>query len=418
MGWTRNQGWQTSHGMDHMLRPLCLLAGLVVVIWPTCAVSAPMPRPRVFSWETLPVFFHSANASGPWSAAAARQIARYGLATFEKDHAMLLPSGGRQSEEIAGPAACRQLSTLSTEVDTFFYLNSVIDWPTNFNLHSLMVENPAWRLKNRSGMDLKNPEWLYNLSVPAMQEAWIAECVSAVRQGCTGCFIDQANVAQGVPTWPVSSPVSEAYRKAHMGTMSALATALHRTDNYAIFNHLGVQGYNTTTMMIEDFACSEHCISVLQTVVQRGFTVEAHAGHWPVNNTCLHGDINAMVAFLVAAGNYSYYHCSAAPTVWSSDPAWPNAPDSWLDWRPEYDLPLGAPLGPAEQSASPRRSHASNASVWTRRFASGTHVEFDGASGVGTIWWSNGKVQRGPPTDPKTVAQGCAWESVLGAAPS
>jgi hypothetical protein len=31
------------------------------------------------------------------------------MATNEKDHAMRLPNGGTQSEEIAGPAACRQV---------------------------------------------------------------------------------------------------------------------------------------------------------------------------------------------------------------------------------------------------------------------------------------------------------------------
>ena len=45
----------------------------------------PSRRPP-FSWDKLPVFFHSANASGPWSAAAAKQIARFAMATNEKNH--------------------------------------------------------------------------------------------------------------------------------------------------------------------------------------------------------------------------------------------------------------------------------------------------------------------------------------------
>jgi len=51
------------------------------------------------------------------------------MATNEKSHAMRLPGGGTQSEEIAGPAACRQVDKASNgSTDTFFYLNSVIDW--------------------------------------------------------------------------------------------------------------------------------------------------------------------------------------------------------------------------------------------------------------------------------------------------
>ena len=41
----------------------------------------------VFSWDTLPVYFHSQNYSGQWNAEATKQIARFPLATMEKAHA-------------------------------------------------------------------------------------------------------------------------------------------------------------------------------------------------------------------------------------------------------------------------------------------------------------------------------------------
>ena len=122
-----------------------------------CAAVPPSSSGRPpFSWRTLPVFFHSSNASGPWSPAAAKAIAKYAMATNEKSHAMLLPDGSRQSEEIAGPAACRQIAKQGTGTATFFYLNSVIDWPFNYKLHGDMVANPAWREKNASGGDITN----------------------------------------------------------------------------------------------------------------------------------------------------------------------------------------------------------------------------------------------------------------------
>jgi hypothetical protein len=83
------------------------------------------------------------------SSAAAKAIARFAMATNEKSHAMKLPGGGRQSEELAGPAACRQIAKEGSGTATFFYLNSIIDWPFNFKLHGRMVDNPAWRLKVR-----------------------------------------------------------------------------------------------------------------------------------------------------------------------------------------------------------------------------------------------------------------------------
>jgi hypothetical protein len=368
-----------------MIAKIRLLATVV-------AASLVSARPN-FSWETLPVFFHGANVSGPWSVAASKQISRFAMATNEKSHGMQLPGGGSQSEEIGGPAACRQINAENTTTDTFFYLNSVIDWPFNFKLHGMMITNPSWRLKNTSGGDCRGPgdNWLYNLTNDEMRAAWVAECVTAAKNGCTGCFIDQANVAQGIQTWPASSPVAMAYRIAHLATLTELDAALAPIGGYSIYNHLGVTTYNTSAMMIEDFAGTEKCITTLQTVASRGLTVQAHAGNFPEGNTpagtCVHGDTNSLAAFLIGAGNYSYYHCG-----WGhARTGWPSVPDPALDWLPEYDLALGAPLGLAKRQ--PSSVSGANASLWRRAFASGTHVEFDGGNGKGAIHWASGLVQ-------------------------
>jgi hypothetical protein len=64
-----------------------------------------------------------------WSPEAIKAIAKYPMATFEKSYGMTLPDGKKQSEEIAGPEACVQVAKEGTGTNTFFYLNSVIDWP-------------------------------------------------------------------------------------------------------------------------------------------------------------------------------------------------------------------------------------------------------------------------------------------------
>jgi hypothetical protein len=330
------------------------------------------------------------------------------MATNEKSHAMRLPGGGSQSEEIAGPAACRQVDGQKSGTDTFFYLNSVIDWPFNFKLHTMMKNKPEWRLRNTSGGEVYGPgnNWLYNLTNEEMRTAWVAECVNAAKAGCTGCFIDQANVNEGIQTWPSTSPVAVAYRAAHLQALSDLDAALGPT-GYSIYNHLGVTAYHTSAMMIEDFVGTEKCITTLQTVAARGLTVQAHAGNLPTGNTCVNGDTNSLAAFLIGAGNYSYYHCSVG---WGSDAKWPAVPDSWLDWLPEYDMPLGAPIGPAQKR--PYLGVDVTASFWSRTFASGTRVEFDGRTGNGTIRWANGVVQVGQPANLTALDHGCRWESM------
>jgi hypothetical protein len=373
-------------------------------------------RPR-FSWETLPVFFHAQNTSlGAFNPAALERLARFPLATIGMS-GMLLPNGTKVSMEVSAPETCRQISAASQgKTHTFSYVNSVIDWPWNYQLHADMVANPDWRAKEDNGSDWRvvGGNWVYNLSNPAMRKRWIQECVDATQQGCTGCFIDQSNAAEG---FVGKSPAAKQYSLDHLATLVELSETLETLDNgthYVINNHLGNAGDHVHMMMIEDFVGTETCVRMLQTISSRGIAIEAHAGNAPVNasvETCAHGGTGSLAAFLVGAGEYSYYHCQGPTDAFSTNPEWPSVPDMSLDWLPEYDYKLGTPLGPA--TTQPSKTGA-NASVWSRQFASGTRVQFDGGNGNGTIWWSNGLLQVSGPTyqDPSVLAKGCAWESV------
>ena len=113
-----------------------------------------------------------------------------------------------------------------------------------------------------------------------------------------------------------------------------------------------------------------------------------------------------MSAFLISAGNYPYYHC-AHKAEWASDLRWP-APghsDRWLDWLPNYDRKLGAPLALGAKGAD---------GVWRRAFAAGTAVAFSPVTGNGAIAWGDGHVSRGLPTLDATTAisTGCVWVSM------
>jgi hypothetical protein len=368
------------------------------------------------------VFFHSANESGPWSDAAAERIAMFSMATFEKN--MAHGSGSGASTEVTGPAACQQIKRINSSVATVYYLNSVIDWPF-FSLHEKMLSNPSWRLKDHLGTDmLVVGQWGFNFSVAACREAWMADCVAATAAGCDGCFIDRSNdMYQLNSTKPGMMSPSDAdrFEHAHLATLTELNARLKALGKFAINNNEANTSLGVTTMMIEDFAASAHCLETLQTAVARGITVQAHAGNYPdegidvsvvdqratatstassggVDN-CAAGITNSLAAFLVAAGEYSYFHCASG---WQSEAAWPAAHDAWLAWRDEYNRPLGAPHGPAKRTGD----------VWTRLFGNGTRVVFDGKSGNGTIAWADGTVQTGQPWQPKAGDDGCKWQTI------
>ena len=56
-------------------------AGIVIVSFACCYTNAALPP---FSWDTLPVFYHSSNQSGDFSRDALGTIAKFSMVTIEK----------------------------------------------------------------------------------------------------------------------------------------------------------------------------------------------------------------------------------------------------------------------------------------------------------------------------------------------
>ena len=391
----------------NVLRQTVALA-VLQLLGAATAITVPLPR---FSWEKLPVFLHTQNTScGEWNSAAAARAAQYPL-SYSGMTGMRQPNGRMISQEIAAPATCRRITALNSTTHTFMEINSVIDWPWNYLLHAGMVANPSWRLKRDNGSDwLLHGQWVYNLSNPATRQEWISTCLAATEHGCMGCFVDQSNDVEGGFG---SSAAAKQYSRDHLATLVELNKQLEQRGKYAINNHLGDGGDHVQAMMIEDFAGSEKCIRLLQTVAARGIITEVHAGNqWARSQqySCAHGGTNDLAAFLIGAGKHSYYHCT--DNGFSTPTNWPEVPGEWLDTLPEYGYRLGAPLGLATRS--PSLTGAANTSVWRRTFARGTRVEFDGGNGNGTIWWADGPVQVGGTASVNmtvVATMGCRWET-------
>lgn len=149
-----------------------------------------------FSWNTLPVFFHSQNESGRWNSAALAQIARFPLVTIEKAHGCGQPSqclNGLVPVEDNIAEACRAIHKVNPKTKVLFYSNSVIDYKM-FSLHGDLVKNPSLRLKNDNGGDLDDKgSWAYNLAAPEMRALHRGDCLNVTDGGCDGCYIDKSN---------------------------------------------------------------------------------------------------------------------------------------------------------------------------------------------------------------------------------
>jgi hypothetical protein len=385
-----------------LLLPAALVAALA-------QHSAPALPP--FSWATLSIFLHTQNSSGPWSSAALQRIAEFPLVTLEKGHNSPAQRPGHRLDKTAG-AACAAIHAINPATKVLYYSNSLMAYSCD-PLHDAIERNQALILKDAHGKDVSfslprhHELACYDVASPALRRLFTDSCVNTtlvVNGGCDGCFLDRATTQP----WPVGNDYTDAnstnYLHGHEAQLYNTNTALIKaTQSFALFNNPGPMSNpgqmrkDGTAAMMEEWTASEDYIRRLQAAAKGGFLMEAHAGNRQggSDNYC-ESLTNSLAAFLIGMGEHHYFHCSSGKTEpfgmqgkWETNPRWPEAPDEWLDPRPEYSRPLGTPLGVGGRGAD---------GVWRRSFSSGTNVSFANTTGGGpssTIAWADGHTQRG-----------------------
>ena len=177
-----------------------------------------------FSWETLPVAFHSCNSTGRYSAAQIAELARYQMVTIEKwqnlghiaPTATLVPpysspgglyacqaSNGSLSrcgccaeDEIV--AVARSIKQLNPKVVTVAYLNAQISYPW-YRASRELAANPSWWLRNTTHAGPVGSTWkMYDLTVAAAAQSWKDACLNLTRTGVVdSCFVDGCTERKG-----------------------------------------------------------------------------------------------------------------------------------------------------------------------------------------------------------------------------
>ena len=392
------------------------LAALLSTL-PAALPAVPAPH----SWATVPLFFHSTNASGLFNAAALARMRAFAVITLDKSQGLANRSDARSAELRALDAARAIRAAVGANATLLFYQNSLIDWPQYATTHAALVADPALRLQNASGQDALGVggTWLFNMPLPAARAvpADLCAAMAGADAGATfdGCFLDRGGELNNFgPEARLTLAQKAAADAGHDAMLAALVARLARGGKAALLNNNGNFSLAAPGLlgMVEDFGANETCIIALRDFAAAGRAVEAHAGYFPDGSDaqCAAAPVNSLAAFLIGAagggggGGGAYYACAPG---WSSDPGWPAARDPWLDAWPQYARPLGAPLADAVRSA---------AGVWTRRFASGTNVTFDAAAGSGRIAWADGAVDAGANAQgsPKACAK---WAVQRGGAP-
>jgi len=352
-----------------------------------------------FSWDTLPVAWHSALA-GEWSADDLKQIAKYPLVTLEKTAgtaAFDWPPG----QYFGLPATCQRLGDLSNcscceedlmvqqakavkaanpRVQVIAYMNSVISYPW-YRAARKHVTNESWWLRDVNGTYLNNirqnpiETWLaWDFSKPEVGDLWIEACRNLTDTGyIDGCFMD------GCANWDpngkvdgrvvVPGPTDQATRAAYADQKPKWMKRLQaQIPGVAVCGSGGGWVEGVAATQVQNWGSggtySGKWIPMLQRAAAAGIVFEAHSQCG--KNASDPKEQTKIAAFLIAAGRHSYYMCGG----WGA---------GRVEWFREYDLPLGEPLGNATLDLD---------GVYHRSFAKGTVVTFDTKSDSGTVQWA------------------------------
>ena len=333
----------------------------VVLVALVSSSTAILPQ---FSWDTLPVFFHSSNSSGPYSDEAIRVIAKYQMVTIEKWQGFDVKGTDDEDEMVL---AMKAIKKANPKVATYFYMNSFKDRPEMTRMARQLKEHPDWVLRDSDGNPVKNPQGflVFDLSNEEVRQWWLKTCLDATMSANgDGCYCDSSqHTNETFPNVPMTK--MEAWWKGLLTLTRDVQQQLG--DDKLLIGKVPDQPY-VKAVQIERFAANNASINALMLGVKLGKVMQAHMEDLPPNGC--KGDItNHLAAFLIGAGNYSYYGCGGWNASGDSDEPW--------YWRPEFDKQLLEPVGPALYEGG----------VWQRRFVSETEVTFDTSTNKGTIHW-------------------------------
>jgi len=113
-------------------------------------IRAALPR---FSWDTLPVFFHSSNGSGLYNPEAIRAISKYPMVTAAQGQGHLVKD---MDDEDAIVLFLRAVKKANPNTTTYYYFNSFKDKPDLSRTARQFEAHPNWALRDKNGIPVKN----------------------------------------------------------------------------------------------------------------------------------------------------------------------------------------------------------------------------------------------------------------------
>uniref|UniRef100_A0A1X7VEI8 Uncharacterized protein n=1 Tax=Amphimedon queenslandica TaxID=400682 RepID=A0A1X7VEI8_AMPQE len=263
-------------------KPLCLCFLAVAL----CSAKLPM-----FSWDTLPLFFHSSNASGPYSHESLKTIAKFQMVTVEKWQGYLVPGVDDDDEMIN---FMKMVKDVNPNAATYFYMASYADLPEMTKMKREFEQHPDWYLRDSNGTKVmktgKTSFYVYDVSNPAVRQWWMDYCLAAVAAtNGDGCFCDSSQHTNMTFVPPLSPEKEKAWGDGLLQLTKEVQDALG--DDKLLIGKVANQSY-VKAVQIEFFRPNNDSIVELMLGVEVDQVVQAHA---PIFYDC-HDDLTHHIA--------------------------------------------------------------------------------------------------------------------------
>jgi len=299
---------------------------------PAAALAYNTPQ---FSWDTLPVAYHSCNETGYYSEDEMTILAKYASVTVEKYQALktLIAPGytwtscqqGKLKNDLTLCGCCeedyhvelgKRLKALNPLITVLSYMHSELGHPWYHNAHELAAHPEFWA-RNSTGqlVDSGWPWFSFDHTQQEASDLWEQSALSVTGTGYVdGIFIDGCVKTPAGLTPDVRSSYAAGKASMMKGLQAKVPGPLVCGSNGAVADGVAatqIQNWGKNGQW------STREIPMLQRAVAAGRLFQAH-GPCPANASD-QTTITNLAAFLVAMGPYSYWMCGGWNGV---TPAW------------------------------------------------------------------------------------------------
>ena len=337
-----------------------------------------------FSWDKVPIAFHFGKRSTLMTAEEAEFVSsRSNFISLEKGHAS--PQFG--STEVGIEKEAQQLKKLNPKMKVIFYWNTFLDYGM-YEAHDEYQKHPEWWLRKLDGeLDLKNGKMKrYDLTNPEVRDWWTDVAAKAIVEGSSdGVFMDafpQVASPANIELWG-----QEKYNAMQVGLKDIIRETREKIgdDKLIVYNgirstptwsagfdfpehtdcamieHFGHFNSGTKESMLKDILEMEKWCKAGKIVVMKGW-----AGFTFIDREAMSKSLEEkreiakksitfpLAAFLVGAQENSYFIYN-----WGY-----RMENGCLEWYPEFDKPLGEPLGDMVKEGWKLSREFKHASVW------------------------------------------------------